>query len=47
MLLDELNEKIEEARGKGVEDDTANRRANEATKSKGNKNNYCNYMDNQ
>ena len=37
MILDELNGKIEEARAKGVEDDTANRRANEATGSKG----YC------
>ena len=35
MVLDELNGKVEEARAKGVEDDTANKRANEA-KTKGN-----------
>merc|ERR1712228_560044 len=35
MIVEELNGKIEEARAKGVEDDTANRRANEASKGKG------------
>jgi len=34
MVIDELNGKVEEARAKGVEDDTANKRANEA-KTKG------------
>ena len=35
LSVEELNGKIEEARAKGVEDDTANRRANEASKGKG------------
>merc|ERR1712061_244121 len=35
LSVEELNGKIEEARAKGVEDDTANRRANEAAKDKG------------
>ena len=32
LIVDELNSKVEEARAKGVEDDTTKRRANEATK---------------
>ena len=32
LSVDELNEKIEAARAKGVEDDTANKRAKAATK---------------
>ena len=35
LIVDELNGKIEEARAKGVEDDTTKKRANEATKAKG------------
>ena len=36
LIVDELNGKVEEARAKGVEDDTTKKRANEATKAKGN-----------
>ena len=35
IIVDELNGKVEEARAKGVEDDTTKKRANEATKAKG------------
>ena len=35
LIVDELNGKIEEARAKGVEDDTTKKRATEATKAKG------------
>ena len=35
LIVDELNTKVEEARAKGVEDDTTKKRANEATKAKG------------
>merc|ERR1711997_1137564 len=38
MVIDELNGKVEEARAKGVEDDTTKKRANEATKAKGKNN---------